>query len=180
MRQRRMGERLLFVNAMIEPRAADESVFATLTRAKALIEGRDFESATHAYTDLLERELTPQLRGEVLTNLGAALCLSVGGMPKPTTLDRLDRARSLLLTACSYRESGAAPAAWATTRANLAMVHIARYEATGNSNDLLSAHMALDGTEQRLLEADEPTLNDWVLAIRHQLVALRDRRSRQR
>lgn len=165
---------------MIEPRPADESVLDTLTRAKALIEHRDFDAAALLYLDALDTELTPALRGEVLTNLGAALCMSSRGQAGEAALARLEQARSLLVDALPLRSPSNAPEAWATTRANLALVHLARYENTGNHHELLSAHLALDGTEPTLRSRKVPELTDWISAIRDQLVELQDRRSRSR
>ena len=165
---------------MIEPRSADESVFATLARAKALIEGRDLDSAALLYFELLDAQLTAPLRGEVQTNLAAALCLLARGQRDAAALARLDQARDLLVSALPHRQRSEAPAAWATTRANLALVHLARYETTGNSNELLSAHLALDGIEQALRETEETALRDWVSAIRDQLLELRERRGKRR
>ena len=165
---------------MIEPRSADESAFATLSRAKALIEGRDFDSAALLYFKLLDGDLATALRGEVMTNLAAALCMSVGDQEDPASLAKLDQARDLLVTALTHRPRKTAPEAWATTRANLALVHIARYKVTGNSDDLLSAHLMLDGVEQTLRNAGATALLDWMTAIRDQLLELRERRQRRR
>jgi hypothetical protein len=165
---------------MIEPRPADESIFTTLSRAKDLIESRDFDSAALVYFQLLDSDLTTPLRGEVLTNLGAALCVQARAMRGPAALARLDQARDMLVRALPCRQRAQAPAAWATTRANLALVHLARHDATGNSEELLSAHLALDGIEQALRHTDETALRDWVAAIRDQLLELQERRSKRR
>ena len=165
---------------MIEPRSADESFLATLSRAKALIEGRDFESATQIYFQLLDDDMATPLRAEVLTNLGASLCMLARGRRGNEARDQLDRARDLLLQALPLRQPEQAPEAWATTRANLAVVHLARYETTGNRDELLSAHLALDGVKQALRNSGETALRDWVTAIRDQLLELRERRSRRR
>lgn len=168
------------MNAMIEPRSADESALNALTRAKALIEGRDFDAAASLYFKLLDTDLTPALRGEILTNLGAALCLSARGQPDHAALPRLEQARSLLAKALPLRSRVDAPHAWATTRANLAVVHLARYETTNNKDDLLAAHLALDDTETVLHPTAQTGVRDWVRAIRDQLTELRDRRSAPR
>lgn len=165
---------------MIEPRPAEESALATLTRAKALIEHRDFDAAALLYLDILDTELAPALRGEVLTNLGAALCMSARGQAGEAALARLEQARSLLADALPLRSRNHAPEAWATTRANLALVHLARYENTKSHDELLWAHLALDGTEPLLRSVQEPALTDWICAIRDQLIELQDRRSRPR
>ena len=168
------------MNALIEPRQADESVFTTLGRAKAFIEGRDFDSAALLYFQLLDADLAAPLRGEVLTNLGAALCILARGQTGAAAQTQLDQARDLLVKALPCRQQAQAPAAWATTRANLALVHLARYELTGNSDELLSAHLALDGIEPALRNTDETGLRDWVAAVRDQLLELRERRSKRR
>jgi hypothetical protein len=165
---------------MVEPRSADQGVFATLNRAKALIEAREFDSATAQLFQLLDCELDVALRGEVLTNLGAALCLSARGKTDPAAIAQLNQARDLLATAITCRPRRHAPAAWATTRANLALVHHARYEATRNTDALLAAHLALDGTEQALREAGDTGLLNWVAAIRDQLAELGERRAARR
>lgn len=165
---------------MVEPRSADEGVFATLSRAKALVEARDYDSAISQFFQILDHDLDAPLRGEVLTNLGAALCLSARGKPDAAAVARLDQARDLLAAAVACRPRRQVPAAWATTRANLAVVYVARHEASGNRDDLLAAHLALDGTEQALREAGDVGLHDWVLAIRDQLTELGERRAARR
>ena len=165
---------------MVEPRSADEGVLATLSRAKALIEVSDFDSAILQFSQLLDHDLDGPLRGEVLTNLGAALCLSARGRRDAAAVSQLNQARDLLTAAIACRPRQHAPAAWATTRANLAVVYLARYQAGGNRDDLLAAHLALDGTEQALREAGDTALHDWVVAIRDQLAELGDRRAARR
>ena len=162
---------------MIEPRSADESVLTTLNRARALIEAREFESATLQLIQLLDAELDTRLRGEVLTNLGAALCLSARGRRDSLAIAQLNQARDLLVEAVACRPRREAPTEWATTRANLAVVHVARYEASGNSDDLLSAHLALDDTKQAVDEVGDAALHDWLAAIRDQLLELSERRA---
>ena len=169
-----------FVNALIEPRSADESIFTTLARARTLIEGRAFESAATIYLSLLEAELAAPLRGEILTNLGAALCMAARGNRGPAARAQLDQARDLLVEALPCRPRDQAPSAWAITRANLALVHLARYEANRDSGEMLSAHMALDGVDRVLRHAGETALRDWVAAIRDELLELRDRRGQPR
>lgn len=165
---------------MVEPRPAEENVMVTLTRARDLVEDRKYEAAAALYSQVLDADLSASLRGEVLTNLGAALCLIARSEGGVAALAQLDEAQELLTSALAYRSRREAPAAWAVTRANLAIVHLARYEATGKSEELLSAHLALDDTELTLRQADESALLDWVKAIRDQLVDLRDRRRTKR
>jgi hypothetical protein len=165
---------------MIEPRSAAEDVLDTLTRAKALIERGDFDSAAALFFQALEGDLAAPLRGEVLTNLGAALCMSARDQQGQDTASLLEQARDLLAEALTYRSRSQAPVAWATTRANLALVHLTRYEATSNKDDLLSAHLALDGTESVLRPAEDAALRDWINAIRDQLTELRERRGFRR
>jgi hypothetical protein len=168
------------VNAMIEPRSADEGVSASLNRARALVEVRDFDSAILQYFQLLDRDIDTPLRGEVLTNLGVALFMSVRGTRDAAAAARLSQARDLLATAVACRPRAVVPAAWATTRANLAVVCLALHEATGNRDDLMAAHLALDGVEQAMQEAGDTAMHDWVLAIRDKLADLGDRRSTRR
>jgi hypothetical protein len=165
---------------MIEPRSADEGVPATLSRAKALVEAQDFDSAILQFLQLLDRDLDTPLRGEVLTNLGAALCLSAQGKRDAVATASLIHARDLLAEAVACRPRDAVPVAWATTRANLAVVCLGLYVATGNRDDLMAAHLALDGVEQAMHQAGDATLQDWVLAIRDQLADLGDRRTSRR
>lgn len=165
---------------MIEPRSADEDVSATLSRAKALVEASDFDAAIIQYFQLLDRSLEAPLRGEVLTNLGVALCLSVHGQQDAAAIAKLGQARDLLGQALACRPRTVEPVAWATTRANLAVVCLALYQAGGNRDDLMTAHLALDGVEQVMREAARPNLLDWVLAIRDQLADLGDRRASRR
>ena len=165
---------------MIEPRPADDGVSAILNHARALAEARDFESAIVQYNQLLDRDLDTPLRGEVLTNLGAALCLSVQGQRDEVAVAKLVQARGLLADAVPCRPRNLVPAAWATTRANLAVVCLALYEAIGNRDDLMAAHLALDGVEQAMQGAGDTAMHDWVLAIRDQLADLGDRRSTRR
>lgn len=165
---------------MVEPRTADESVLATLHRARVLIEDHEFESAAVLYTQVLDADLPAPLRGEVLTNLGAALCFTASGRSGAAALAQLDQAQALLTSALACRPRRQDPVAWTTTRANLAIVHLARYKASGSSDELLSAHLALDDTETTLAEAGETTLLDWVRTIRDQLVDLRERRKTRR
>ena len=168
------------MNALIEPRSTNEGALGPLTRAKALIEAHDFDAAALLYLEALEDDLAPLLRGEVLTNLGAALCMSAQGQPGPAALARLEHARSMLVDSLPLRSRINAPEAWATTRANLALVYRARYEITGNQDDLLSAHMALDDTEAALRVEGASALRDWIRVIRDELIELRDRRSKRR
>lgn len=165
---------------MIEPRAAEEGVSIALSRAKALVEASDFDAAIVLFLELLDRDLDTALRGEVLTNLGAALCLSVQGRRDEEAIARLGQARDLLAAATACRPREQVPAAWATTRANLAVVCLALYQAGGNRDDLMAAHLALDGVEQAMRGANDAALFDWVIAIRDQLADLGDRRTSRR
>lgn len=165
---------------MVGRQLAGESVIDALTRAKALIEDQEYAAATQLYRGLLDTELTRTQRGEVLTNVGAALCLSARGKPTETALIQLDEARQQLSSALLYRPRLTAPAAWATTRANLALVYFARYAVTTNNDDLLAAHLALDGVDQVLHPTGNFALQNWVAAIRDQLLELRERRNRRR
>lgn len=170
------------MNALSESRSARESAAATLARARALIEKQDFDPAVRLYTALLDANLSSDLRSEVETNLAAALCTLAQrpDTPKSTALDQLDRARALLNAALKHRRRTTAPREWAASRANLALVHMARYVVTRNDNDVLSAHLALDGTEDVLERAGEDELVGWVSAIRDHLLELRDRRAGRR
>src|SRR5690606_22696004 len=134
-----------------------------LTRAKTLVEDQDGESATIIYTDLLQTDLTPMLRSKVQTNLAAALCLlAQAHIESETALCQLEQARDLLQAALQHRRLTNGPEDWAATRANLAVVHLARHKATGNESDILCAHLALDGIEPALHQTDDPDLLHWI------------------
>lgn len=165
---------------MIEPHVADENVASAFARAKALVEIGDFNAAAPIYFQLLDSELALPLRAEALTNLGATLCMQARGQPESLAESMLEQARHLLVEALAIRRRAEAPAAWATTRANLALVHLALYQASGKSDELLAAHLTLDGIEQVLRTAGEPALLDWIMAIRDQLLELSERRGRKR
>ena len=165
---------------MIEARSADEGVSPALSRAKAAVEVGDLQFAVSQFRLLLDRDLDTRLRGEVLTNLGAALLLSVRGKLDAQAVATLDQARDFLVTAVPCRSRRLEPAAWATTRANLALVYIARHDATGSHDDLMAAHLALDGVEQTLRESGATLMLDWIKAIRDELIDLGERRSRRR
>lgn len=165
------------MNALIDPRPLDGDIHDALHRAKLLIERQDFEPAAALYAQLLDTDLTISLRAEIQTNLAAALCmLARATAAAELALALLERAHALLVEALRYRDPSTEPDGWVSTRANLAVVHLARYRATGDSRDILSAHLALDGVEAALTGADDPALRDWVTAIRDHLVDLRDRR----
>ena len=169
------------VNA-IEPTSVGEGVFAALARAKTLIEGQNFDSAIELYDEVLDADLQPALRSEVQTNLAAALCTLAQRQHvlESTALAQLDRARGLLVAALQYRQPTTAPRDWASSRANLALVHMARYRVAANEHDILSAHLALDGTEDALRRSGEAELLGWIKAIRDHLLEMRDRRRRKR
>jgi hypothetical protein len=170
------------VNAVLEPRSADKGVIAALTRARTLIDGQDFAAAVPLYGEVLGAELQPDLRSEVQTNLAAALCTLVQQKhwPRTEALNQLDRARDLLTAALQHRQRRTAPRDWVSSRANLALVHMARHDITGNEHDILSAHMALDGAEDALGRHGDVELSGWIKAIRDHLLELRDRRTRRR
>lgn len=165
---------------MIERRSEDHSVDSTLSIAMALIEARDFHAAIGLYSELLDTDLAGPVRGEVLTNYATALCLLAEAQPGPEALTQLDKARELLIAALPYRQRREAPVGWATTRANLALVYLTRYRASDESEELLAAHLALDGIEEALRNEKQTGLREWVTAIRDQLVDLRERRNAKR
>jgi hypothetical protein len=166
---------------MIGPKSA-EGIRDALDRARSLIEQQDFGSAAQLYDELLAADLEPDLRSEVQTNLAAALCTLAQRKPvsDSTIVDQLDRARGLLTAALQQRQQTQTPREWAASRANLALVYMARHRATRNENDILSAHMALDGVEDALRRAEALDLLDWVKSIRDHMLELRERRARRR
>lgn len=169
------------MNALIDPRPVDGDIHEALHRAKLLIQRQDYQSAADLYALLLQAELAASLRAEIQTNLAAALCmLARAHHQAETTLALLERAHGLLVEALRHRHPATEPDGWVATRANLAVVHLARHQASGDRSDILAAHLALDGLEAALARADDPTLRDWITAIRDHLVELRDRRSSRR
>lgn len=169
-----------FVNALIEPRSATESIPAALARAKALVERRELDSAAVLFFEVLDTDLSLPLRAEVQTNLGAALCTLAAAQPGPTATVWLVQARELLTAAASFRRTQAAPAAWATTQANLALVHLARYKTSRNTDDLMLANLALDEVDQALDRVPGTDLRDWIAAIRTEMTRLRAQQSKRR
>ncbi|SEQ05393.1 hypothetical protein SAMN05428969_1729 [Devosia sp. YR412] len=143
---------------------------------------QDFQSAALIYQDLLLSELPADLRVEVQTNLAAALCAAGQDelVPKDKAISLLDAARVVLVDLLQHYKIGEEPASWASGRANLALVHLARYRLTDGDQDVLFAHLALDGTEEALRRAGDLEMLGWIQSIRDYLVELRDRRSSSR
>ena len=167
---------------MGEPRQTERGAAAELAHAKALIEKQDFKSAIALFEDLLGSGLPIDLASEVQTNLAAALCTVAQSddIPEATAMTQLEQARVLLAQALLHYQPMTAPREWASARANLALVYLARHRLSGSHNDVLQAHMALDGTEQALRKVDDVNLTGWIEAIRDYLLDMRDRRSRRR
>jgi len=167
---------------MGEPRPAARSSATELAHAKALIEKQDFKPAIALFESLLVSDLPVDLASEVQTNLAAALCtIAQGeGVPHDLALTQLEQARVLLSEALLHYQPMTAPREWASARANLALVYLARHRLSGSDNDVLQAHMALDGTEPALLKIDDVDTIGWIQAIRDYLLDMRERRSKRR
>lgn len=151
-----------------------------LARARAMIEQRDFASAATDFEVALEQDLPADLRNEVQTNLAAALCVLARTETAQRAIVQLDRARLLLIETLQYHDPLKAPRDWSSARANLALVYLARYAHTDSNNDILHAHLALDGTEDALGRVADTELLGWIKAIRDHLLDMRDRRSQRR
>lgn len=166
----------------VEPGAIDPGPVAELARARALVEAGDHSAAIPLFETALKSDLPAQLHGEVATNLAAALCTVAqsGDLPHDMALAQLDRARVLLSEALLHYDPMHAPLGWASARANLALVYLSRHGLTESHNDILQAHLSLDGTEEALHRAGDVELLGWVKAVRDHLLDLRDRRSRRR
>lgn len=153
-----------------------------LAQARTLVEQGDLSAAIPLFEIALKSDLPAELHGEVRTNLAAALCTVVqsGGMPSDVALTQLDRARVLLSEGLLHHDPIDSPIGWALARANLALVYLVRHGLTDSHNDILQAHLALDGTEEALSRAKDLELLGWIKAVRDHLLDLRDRRNRHR
>lgn len=166
----------------VEPGALRPGAVVELAHAKSLVEQGDFGSAIPLFEFALKADLPADLHGEVATNLAAALCMVAqsGALPQDAALAQLDRARVLLSEAMLQYDPLGKPIGWASARTNLALVYLARHRLTESHNDLLQAHLALDGTEEALHRASDVEMRGWVKAVRDHLLDLRDRRSSRR
>lgn len=161
-------------------RAFADDAAARLARARWMIEQDDFASAETELEAVLEQDLEPELRQEVQANLAATLCVLARDSASEQAMVRLDRARLLLIETLQHQDPLKEPRAWASARANMALVYLARYVHTDSHNDILQAHLALDGTEEALNRNHETELLEWIRTIRDHLLDLRDRRSKRR
>lgn len=166
----------------VEPGALRPGPIAELARARTLVEQGDFSSAIPLFETAIKSDLPAELIGEVKTNLAAALCTVArsGSLPHDNALAELDRARVLIAEALLQYDPLGTPAGWASARANLALIYLARHHLTESHSDILQAHLALDGAEEALHRAADTELLGWVKAVRDHLLDLRDRRSRRR
>lgn len=153
---------------------------ARLARARSMIDREDYRSALPLFESVLEQDLEPDLRREVQTNLAAALCVLARDDAPEQAMVRLERARLLLIDTLQHHDPLKTPRDWGSARANLALVYLARYRHTDSHNDILHAHLALDGTEDALRRVAETEMLGWIKAIRDHLLDLRDRRGQRR
>lgn len=167
---------------MAEASHASWRVASQLAHAKALIERQDFEAAASVYQDILVADLADDLRLEARTNLAAALCAMAQDERVTATraVAYLDQARSLQIEVLKAWRPEQYPRDWVSGRANLALIHLARYRITRDEQDVLLAHLALDGIGQILERIEDPDMQNWVGSIRNYLLELRDRRTNRR
>jgi maltooligosyltrehalose synthase len=146
--------------------------------SKLVAQGRT-EAAIATYAHHLEHSaLTEALRSDFQVALAATLCLLAQQEPaQATAILHLDAARQLISEACTYRTRLAHPHAWAVARANLAAIHLARGALSDDIGDVMSAHLALDGTEAVFSEHQDEAGSDWVQAMRDALLEQRNRRT---
>jgi hypothetical protein len=110
--------------------------------------------------------------------LAATICLAAQRTgARPSALHRLDEAQRLIDHALRAWPPEQGGVSLATARANLAAILLSRHVISGDSRDIMAAHMALDGSEATFSEHQDQEGLDWVRALRDQLVELRDRRA---
>lgn len=120
-------------------------------------------------------------RAEIQALYGSLLCLQAQNTDDTTTIvTLLESARDLLQTALTTRNRWATPLAWATTSANLALVHITRYGRTNDRIDAMAAHLALDGTLEIFEKEEDVAAANWARSLRAHLTTLLDRRHNAR
>lgn len=170
------------VNWVGNLRPVDDDPASELAHARAMIGSQDFASAAEAFERALKADLSADLRCEVQSNLAAALCALAqdARVDRNTALAYLDRARLLLVATLQHLDPLAAPREWASARANLALVYLGRQRLSDSNNDVLLAHLALDGTEDALSRVNDVELLGWIKAIRDHLTDVKDRRGRRR
>lgn len=171
---------VLSVNWLGDMRPVVDDAASRLARARSLIEKKDFASAVPDLEAVLEQDLAPELRCEVQANLAATLCILARDGASEQALARLDKARLLLIDTLQHHDPLKAPREWASARANMALVYLARYMHTDSNNDILHAHLALDGTEDALNRVNDTELMEWTKTVRDHLLDLRDRRGKRR
>ena len=166
-------------------RAATSPV-STVQYARQLIEQGDSASLAEAdaiYQSILADPALPAGpdRAEIESTYGSLLCLlAQNTVESDTKLGLLEQARTQLSSALLVRRRQTMPEAWATSSANLALVYITRYAQTENRLDVMSAHMALDGTGEVFTAAADQSSAEWVRSLREYLGVLVDRRQAPR
>nr|WP_314258240.1 hypothetical protein [uncultured Devosia sp.] len=170
------------MNSATEDITLDEATAAQLTDARSLVEQDDYSGATKLLDALLKADLPQPVHLETQTNLAAALTVLARRPDTDMTLalNHLDRARLLLIDALQHYNPTEAARGWASARANLALVYLAKDARLSSDTDILQAHLALDGTEEALHRAGDTDMLEWIQSIRDHLLDLRDRRSRPR
>lgn len=170
------------MNSADEIHELDETTAARLADARSLVEQEDYPAAIDLFDSVLDADLPEDMRVETKTNLAAALLMMGRRRDTDVTVaqGQLDRARLLLIDALQFYHPTEASRDWASARANLSLVYLARDSLYSSDTDILQAHLALDGTEEALHRAGDTAMLEWVKAIRDHLLDLRDRRTRPR
>jgi len=113
---------------------------------------------------------------EIAHNMGAALCLIAQRTgERQRKFSMLKMAGTYLQTAMEVRTRQAAPEAWALSQANVALVHLTRFEFWKDRVDLMVAYIAIEDA----LEIFDDTANwhwfYWAKEIQAYLQSLRAR-----
>lgn len=154
----------------------------TFERARHLIDDDEVADAADLYAELLgDPQCEPDFRSKTQINMAAALCILARRNPSiDAASHQLERAARLLSAALKHHHRDTQPRSWGLARANLAIVHLSRFERRGDADDLFSAHLALDGAADAFQELGDQSALDWVIAIRDHLVALHTDRAQTR
>lgn len=170
------------VNQMADASHHGQRTVSELVRANALIDLGDFGPAASIYQFLLTTDLADDFRIEAQTNLVAALCAMAQDESTlaETGLAQLKQAEAVQIELLKSDNQRSDKARWASSRANLALIYLARYRITRHDHEILMAHMALDGAESVLRQSTDTELLNWVRSIRDYLVELRERRISRR
>ena len=155
---------------------------AALALARHLVDGRQCVEALQVYRQHA-RTLPPGSAAwaDHCIGLAATLCLvAQDQVVESIALLQLDESRGLLSEVLRQVSQADAPHRWASARANLASVLLCRSVFTASISDVVSAHLALDGTEAVFASLADADGVDWVRALRDQCVEQRERRAAAR